>query len=386
MISVVYGGTLFYENERWSYKVSSTHVGMKSKGFLIREDIAYEALVKKIAEKIEVDLCTYNLKLSYLIPENHFLPPYNVSDKEDLDAFVFLNAERSKDTMVLTLPLYVSLDVRKSNIKDEEGEEEMIDVPSSAPENLSQDIASPGCKSNPQKRTGGDLFMDFLEDDDELGCTVGTGVDCDRILVGGVGQDVRSWFCKKRAKTIEFISISSDEEGDTNEEVFISARKHKGCELVNLSDGEDDDIGFVDYHPKVEVKEEGDYSVGVDELNGLDDVELDEVGALVGEGSSSCPLCVGKIFHSKKAIQEALTQYALKNHFEMRVKRSSRSRYVVVCKMPNCSFGLRATVRSGTSSFEVKSFVEKHSCALLNDHNHSRHATASVISKFIIKR
>ena len=272
----------------------------------------------------------------------------------------------------------------------------MIDVPLSAPQPVSQS-GNDGASFTPilsQKRMSDQMLSDILDADlleDEIGVE---GMDVRMSVKGGEKQNVdvvTKWFCKK-AKTFEVVSLSSDDE---EEDVVISSTKHKGCDLVNLLEEEEEYIENVEYDDNVEEVDIGkpEYLDAIDEAEEryyLSEVPADFQNLVdveeVEDKSKSKTIKCGDMFQTKKELQDSLAAYAMDNCVEMLVKRSDKTCYVVECKNRGCSFGFRASVRVGTSAFIVRRFATNHTCGMLFRHDHNRHATASVISQSILDR
>ena len=78
--------------DKWSYE------GIKKpKAILISESIKFEALKMKIVEKVKFDHERYDLQLKYVSPTSGMLPPFDVSDNDDLESFKILNTKASKE-------------------------------------------------------------------------------------------------------------------------------------------------------------------------------------------------------------------------------------------------------------------------------------------------
>ncbi|TXG62181.1 hypothetical protein EZV62_013544 [Acer yangbiense] len=102
------------------------------------------------------------------------------------------------------------------------------------------------------------------------------------------------------------------------------------------------------------------------------------------EESSSCNrLSKGGMFESKKCLKRALQFYAVKEDFEIRVTRSSTTRYEAGCKDPGCKFQLRAVKMEGGNYWIVRIFERDHSCTIDGLHNRYRQASAWLIGEML---
>lgn len=95
-------------------------------------------------------------------------------------------------------------------------------------------------------------------------------------------------------------------------------------------------------------------------------------------------LALGFSYRSKTELQMAIREYAVDNCFEVKVKRSSPMRYVVVCKDQTCSFYASASAVKGL--FVVRKLNTSHSCGLLYHHDPSKRVSATYIAGKIVGR
>ncbi|KAK2648781.1 hypothetical protein Ddye_016270 [Dipteronia dyeriana] len=70
----------------------------------------------------------------------------------------------------------------------------------------------------------------------------------------------------------------------------------------------------------------------------------------------------GRIFQSKKDLKRTLNMYALKEGFEVRIRRSSKTRYEAGCKDGECDFHLRGIKMQKGEYWVVRMFVKDHTC------------------------
>ncbi|EOY32164.1 Uncharacterized protein TCM_039739 [Theobroma cacao] len=74
------------------------------------------------------------------------------------------------------------------------------------------------------------------------------------------------------------------------------------------------------------------------------------------KGSSDDCLYRGKVFPFKVELKRALNMLALKEHFEIRVKKSSHTHFEVACKDKACKFAVRATKLPDKDIWQVRTF------------------------------
>ncbi|KAK2649372.1 hypothetical protein Ddye_016861 [Dipteronia dyeriana] len=79
----------------------------------------------------------------------------------------------------------------------------------------------------------------------------------------------------------------------------------------------------------------------------------------------------GQFFPSKKDLKRLVGHFALRHNFKWKVKRSNKTTLHLVCLMDNCTWKLIAVRRDEVTYFQVKSFVNKHTCPL--EEIHHRH-------------
>ena len=70
----------------------------------------------------------------------------------------------------------------------------------------------------------------------------------------------------------------------------------------------------------------------------------------------------GAMFKNKDKLKTSLGKYALKQKFEYRITRSSKTRFLASCKDKSCKFKLRAGSVQEGSYWTVAKFVKDHSC------------------------
>ena len=91
----------------------------------------------------------------------------------------------------------------------------------------------------------------------------------------------------------------------------------------------------------------------------------------------------GAIFKNKDELKTSLGKYALKQKFEYRITKSSKTRFLVSCKYKSCTFKLRASSVQESSYWTVAKFVRDHSCQLELFSNCSRQVPAKVVSTVV---
>jgi len=245
------------------------------------------------------------------------------------------------------------------------------------------------------------LAADALED--EMLFTGGGTQEGGRIYTEGGSskrkhEDVRQWFQKKKTakgKEVEVVCLSSDDEevvkGD--DDVFMYGMQHNGCDVVDLDDDNDEVEGQGDNGEEVEYVDQ-EFLDAVNEVENnyrrgnkgkwcLDqcvDLEEDEAN------NDSNEIKLNDQFRSKEAAKFALQSYAITNLFRMHTIRSSSVVYMVQCDNRQCNFFCRVSFNARIGMFVVKEVRLRHTCGLKIRHDHSKHASSSVIAHMLLKR
>ncbi|KAK2658603.1 hypothetical protein Ddye_005136 [Dipteronia dyeriana] len=94
----------------------------------------------------------------------------------------------------------------------------------------------------------------------------------------------------------------------------------------------------------------------------------------------------GQFFATKKDLKRLVGHFAMRQNFEWKVKRSNKTTLHLVYLMGNCSWKLRAVRRDKGTYFQVRSFVNEHTCPLEEIHRRHRQASAVTIGEVIAPR
>ena len=73
----------------------------------------------------------------------------------------------------------------------------------------------------------------------------------------------------------------------------------------------------------------------------------------------------------------------LEEGFTTKLEHSDKGRYVVVCVLKNCDWKLTACKVMHTDNFQVRKFVEVHTCSRSQLQTNNRHANKRVFGHFI---
>ncbi|KAK2646767.1 hypothetical protein Ddye_021962 [Dipteronia dyeriana] len=91
-------------------------------------------------------------------------------------------------------------------------------------------------------------------------------------------------------------------------------------------------------------------------------------------------------FPTKKDLRRLVGHFAMWHNFEWKVKRSNKTTLHLVCLMENCTWKLIAVRRDEGTYFQVRSFVNEHTCPLEEIHRRHRQVSAVIIGEVIAPR
>jgi hypothetical protein len=94
----------------------------------------------------------------------------------------------------------------------------------------------------------------------------------------------------------------------------------------------------------------------------------------------------GQFFPSKKDLKRLVGEFAMRRNFEWKVKRSNKTTLHLVCIIDDCKWKLRAVRSEEGTYFQVRSFVNEHTCPLEEVHRRHRQASAATIGEVVAPR
>ncbi|KAK3185063.1 hypothetical protein Dsin_032349 [Dipteronia sinensis] len=112
---------------------------------------------------------------------------------------------------------------------------------------------------------------------------------------------------------------------------------------------------------------------------------IGRITTLVAEEPTSM-IYKGQLFPTKKDLKRLVGLFAMQRNFEWKVKRSNKTTLHLVCFIDNCTWKLRAVRRDEETYFQVRSFVNEHSCPLEEIHRRHRQASAVIIGEVVAPR
>jgi len=92
---------------------------------------------------------------------------------------------------------------------------------------------------------------------------------------------------------------------------------------------------------------------------------------------------VNNVFRRKDVLQMAIGMTAVRNNFEFKVLRSSKTRYSIGCSDMQCSWKLNASVCKKSGLWVIRSYVKDHTCYGKSIVHKNKHASSVLISKCV---
>ncbi|KAK2653548.1 hypothetical protein Ddye_013404 [Dipteronia dyeriana] len=94
----------------------------------------------------------------------------------------------------------------------------------------------------------------------------------------------------------------------------------------------------------------------------------------------------GQCFPTKKDLKRLVGHFAMQQNFEWKVKRSNKTTLHLVCLMENYTWKFKAVRRDEGTYFQVRSFVNEHTCPLEEIHRRHRQVSAIIIGEVVTPR
>ncbi|TXG49057.1 hypothetical protein EZV62_024932 [Acer yangbiense] len=92
---------------------------------------------------------------------------------------------------------------------------------------------------------------------------------------------------------------------------------------------------------------------------------------------------VGDLFPSKEELQMKMQLLSIVNHFQFKVKKSTKTLLVMSCIVKDCKWCIRATKLEDCESFRVRKYLPDHTCSLDALHFDHRQASSKLIGHCI---
>ncbi|KAK3221391.1 hypothetical protein Dsin_008416 [Dipteronia sinensis] len=94
----------------------------------------------------------------------------------------------------------------------------------------------------------------------------------------------------------------------------------------------------------------------------------------------------GQFFPTKKDLKRLVDLFTIRQNFKWKVKRSNKTMLHLICLINNCMWKLRAVRRDEGTYFQVKNFINEHSCPLEEIHRCHRQASVVIIGEVVAHR
>ena len=92
---------------------------------------------------------------------------------------------------------------------------------------------------------------------------------------------------------------------------------------------------------------------------------------------------LGQVFESKQELKLQLETKCLEEGYTTKLERSDKTRYVVICALKNYDWKLSARIIMNTENFQVRKFVDVHTCSRSQLQANSRHANKKVLGNIL---
>ncbi|KAK2640395.1 hypothetical protein Ddye_028190 [Dipteronia dyeriana] len=85
-------------------------------------------------------------------------------------------------------------------------------------------------------------------------------------------------------------------------------------------------------------------------------------------------------------LKRLVGHFAMRHNFEWKVKISNKTILHLVCLINNCTWKLRVVRRDEVTYFQVRNFINEHTCPLEEIHRPHRQASAVIIGEVVAPR
>ncbi|XP_059306907.1 uncharacterized protein LOC132058416 [Lycium ferocissimum] len=90
-----------------------------------------------------------------------------------------------------------------------------------------------------------------------------------------------------------------------------------------------------------------------------------------------------QVYKNMEIVVSVIHNYAVRNNFQFKVKRSSKSRYHLSCVDEDCVWFFKSSAIYKAEIFKVRSFNNVHTCSFSERFLTQRHATSKVVASII---
>ncbi|XP_019239371.1 PREDICTED: uncharacterized protein LOC109219383 [Nicotiana attenuata] len=94
----------------------------------------------------------------------------------------------------------------------------------------------------------------------------------------------------------------------------------------------------------------------------------------------------GQLYKNKDILQNIMKHLAIREKFQLKVDRSNKTRYYLVCVDDQCSWNLKASSLNTSNIFKVRKFEKVHTCENNSRLFSQRHATSDLVGSLIMNK
>lgn len=92
---------------------------------------------------------------------------------------------------------------------------------------------------------------------------------------------------------------------------------------------------------------------------------------------------LGQTFESKEELLLQLHTKCVEEGFQITPKKSDKSRYLAYCLLPNCRWKISAARIKDSNNFQVRKFIDVHTCSRTQIMNNNKHASKKVLGHIL---
>ena len=92
---------------------------------------------------------------------------------------------------------------------------------------------------------------------------------------------------------------------------------------------------------------------------------------------------IGQEFENKEEVKNKLQDISLKAYFEMAIKKSTKSLYVIRCIDTTCKWAVRAARIKNSERFSIRTYCNTHTCSFINRKRKNRQASAVMVAEMV---
>ncbi|XP_047253606.1 uncharacterized protein LOC124897171 [Capsicum annuum] len=114
----------------------------------------------------------------------------------------------------------------------------------------------------------------------------------------------------------------------------------------------------------------------------LDVLDIDATKVIISDPHHK-HIEVEQVYISKRVLKSVMKNYTIREKFQSRSVRSSKTCYTLICKSHNCDFLFRASDINKSGMFYVREFLSEHTCPIKDKIYPKFHATSKLIGGMV---